>query len=120
MLQKIPKIVASVVVAALAMAWVGCGPVESLVVINQASLNIEAAQRYDAERFAPYEYYSATERMHKAREEMNYSDFEVAIDLALEAKKFAEQAREKAITHPDRATPLPAGMSTPDPSDRMD
>jgi len=120
-MRKIPKNVAVLVLATLALAWlVGCGPVESLVVINQAHLNIEAAERSEAARYAPYEYFSATERMHKAREEMNYSDYEVAIDLALEAKSLAALAREKAVTHPDRTIIPPAGSRSPSDADRLD
>lgn len=93
----------------------GCGPVESLVVINQANLAIEAAEQSEASRYAPYEYYSAKELIHKAREEMNYSDFEVAVDLAIEARERANKAREKAITHPERTTIPPAGGTTTGP-----
>ncbi len=108
-------------VAVLGSLWVaGCGPVESLVVINQANLAIEAAERSEAARYAPYEYYSAVELVHKAREEMNYSDFEVAVDLALDAKKLASKAREKAITHPERTTLPPADGTAPAANDRID
>ncbi len=96
----------------------GCGPVESLVVINQAKLAIEAAERSEAAHYAPYEYYKARELVHKAREEMNYSDFEVAIDLAVDAKKLATKAREIAITHPDR-TDIPPASGGQD-SDQID
>ena len=97
----------------------GCGPVVSLVVINQANLSLEAAERSEAGRYSPYEYVSARECIHKAREKMNYSDYEVAIDLALEAQKLATAAREKAITHPQRTT-IPAAGSVADPTDRLD
>ena len=98
----------------------GCGPVESLVVINQAHLAIEAAERSEAARYAPYEYYSSRELVHKAREEMNYSDYEVAIDLALDAKKMATTAREKAITHPERTRIPPTGGASPGVGERLD
>jgi hypothetical protein len=120
MLYPTPERCAALLVALLlTLGLSACGPVESLVVLNQANLNFEAAQRSEAGRYSPYEYVSARERIHKAREEMNYSDFEVAIDLALEARKMAAQAREKALTHPERTTLPPAG-GIQDPTDRLD
>lgn len=105
----------------LASAGIGaCGPVESLVVINQANLAIEAAEQSEASRYAPYEYYSAKELIHKAREEMHYSDFEVAVDLAIEARDRANKAREKAITHPERTTIPPAGGATGSQGERLE
>jgi hypothetical protein len=48
---------------------------------------------------APYEYYSAVEYMHKAREEVGYSDYEAAIEYAREARSFARSAREIALRY---------------------
>ena len=46
---------------------------------------------------APYEYYSAVELIHKAREEVGYSDYEAAVEYAREARTFAQKARDIAI-----------------------
>lgn len=46
---------------------------------------------------APFEYYSAIEYQHKAREEAGYSDYEAAIRFAREARKFARTARDIAL-----------------------
>jgi hypothetical protein len=46
---------------------------------------------------APYEYYSAVEYLHKAREEVGYSDYEAAIEYAREARSFARSAKEIAL-----------------------
>lgn len=46
---------------------------------------------------APYEYYSALEYLHKAREEVGYSDYEAAIEYAREARSFAHKARDIAL-----------------------
>lgn len=48
---------------------------------------------------APYEYYSAVEYLHKAREEVGYSDYQAAIDYAREARSFARSAREIALRY---------------------
>lgn len=46
---------------------------------------------------APYEYYSALEYQHKAREEVGYSDYEAAVEYAREARTFARSAKEIAL-----------------------
>jgi hypothetical protein len=46
---------------------------------------------------APFEYYSAIEYQHKAREEVGYSDYEAAIRFAREARKFARTARDISL-----------------------
>jgi hypothetical protein len=46
---------------------------------------------------APYEYYSAIEYIHKAREEVGYSDYEPAIEYAREARTMARKARDIAL-----------------------
>jgi hypothetical protein len=48
---------------------------------------------------APYEYYSAVEYLHKAREEVGYSDYEAAVEYAREARSFARSAREIALRY---------------------
>lgn len=45
---------------------------------------------------APYEYYAALEYLHKAREEVGYSDYEPAIAFAREARALARKARDIA------------------------
>lgn len=46
---------------------------------------------------APYEYYSAVEYLHKAREEVGTSDYEAAIEYARKARIFAKKARDIAL-----------------------
>ncbi|MFO8072335.1 MAG: DUF4398 domain-containing protein [Polyangia bacterium] len=46
---------------------------------------------------APYEYYSALEYLHKAREEVGYSDYEAAIEYAREARKMGRKARDISL-----------------------
>ena len=44
--------------------------------------------------YAPYEYYSSLEYLHKAREEVGYSDYEAAIRYARQARAFALKATD--------------------------
>lgn len=46
---------------------------------------------------APFEYYSALEYRHKAREEVGYSDYEAAIRFARKAREYARTARDIAL-----------------------
>ncbi len=46
---------------------------------------------------APYEYFSALEYLHKAREEVGYSDYEAAVEFAREARILARKARDIAL-----------------------
>ncbi len=46
---------------------------------------------------APFEYYSATEYLRKAREEVGFSDYEAAVKFARQARKYAQKARDIAL-----------------------
>jgi hypothetical protein len=48
---------------------------------------------------APYEYYSAIEYLHKAREEVGYSDYQAAVEYARESRSFARSAREISLRY---------------------
>jgi len=87
-------------VAGLGLA--ACGPVESTIMINDAEVAIEAARLVESEEYSPFEYVSAVEYLHKAKEKRNYSEFEPAIDYALKAERFAEEAKKNALESPDR------------------
>ncbi len=106
--QLIPMSI--VLLAALVSA---CGPIESSVVIRDASVQLEAARVSDAARFAQFEYRAAEEYLHKAREEQSYSEYQDAIELAHAAFEYAEKARARALGHPDRAPSTPAGPAQP-------
>lgn len=84
------------VVGILAVLY-GCGPVESTSLIVQADTNLHNAKTADAEKNSPYEYYSAEQYLHKAREKWGTSDFEYAIDYAKEARDFAKKARDRSM-----------------------
>ena len=73
----------------------GCGPITSATAIKEAKVAIAEADSAGAVNGAPYEYYSAVERLKKAREEQGYSDFQAAVDLAVEAKRLAIVAKKR-------------------------
>jgi hypothetical protein len=84
------------IVAILALLY-GCGPVESTSLIVQADTALHNANTAEAEKKSPYEYYSAEQYLHKAREKWGTSDFEYAIDYAKEARDYAKKARERSM-----------------------
>mgnify|MGYP001292705785 CR=1 FL=1 len=79
----------------------GCGPITSAGVIKDARFVVAKAEKAGAQLGAPYEYFGAVERLHKAREEQGYSDYQAAIDLAKEAIKLAETALAKTAAGGD-------------------
>ena len=87
------------VLVALAGALAGCGPVRSTANILDAEVQIQAARTAGAEKLAPYEWTSANLYIHKAREEVSYSDYQAGVDFAVKASKFANEAREKAMAN---------------------
>ncbi|MCB9528772.1 MAG: DUF4398 domain-containing protein [bacterium] len=89
--------------AALSVIAVGCGPVTTTQRVADATVAVEAAQGVDAEQQATFEYVSAVEYLRKAREEEGYSDYQNAIDLAVRAREFAEQAKARALGNRERS-----------------
>jgi hypothetical protein len=90
----------------------GCGPVQSTAYLLDAEVQIEAARTAGADRYAPYEWTSANLYIHKAREEVGYSDFEVAVDFAGKASRFANEARDRAMSAAKKDdAPAPAPVS---------
>ena len=83
---------------AMALAlFCGCGPVQSTAYLLDAAVQIEAARTAQAEKYAPYEWTSANLYLHKAREEVGYSDFEQAVSYSKKASGFANKAKENAM-----------------------
>lgn len=78
-------------------AGAACGPVRSTAYLLDADVALQAAKTAGAETYAPYEYTSAQLYLFKAREEVGYSDYQVAVEFATKASKFANEARDKAL-----------------------
>lgn len=91
-----------------------CGPVQSTAYLLDADVALEAARTAGADKYAPYEFTSARLYLVKAREEVGYSDFEVAVDFAKKASRFANEAREKALaTAANESMPPPPPPPSP-------
>ncbi len=86
-----------------------CGPVQSTAFLLDADVALEAARTADAEKYAPYEFTAARLYLQKAREEVGYSDYDVAVDFAKKASKFANEAKKRSLA-------TVAGDASPPPS----
>ena len=91
------------VVCALGAA--ACGPFQSTSHLLDAQAALDQARVANAEKLAPYEWTAANLYLHKAREEVGYSDYEHAIRYAQTAAKFASLAREHAVKTAKRDEP---------------
>ncbi len=101
------------VMVAVAGALSGCGPVRSTANILDAEVQIQAARTAGAEKLAPYEWTAANLYIHKAREEVSYSDYQAGVDFAVKASKYANEAREKAMAAAGSETPGRDSVPTP-------
>ena len=86
------------VLVAVAGALTACGPVKSTANILDAEVQIQAARTAGADKLAPYEWTAANLYIAKAREEVGYSDYQAGVDFAVKASRFANEAREKAMS----------------------
>lgn len=98
--------------AALSVIAVGCGPVTTTQRVADATVAVEAARGVEAEQHATFEYVSAVEYLRKAREEEGYSDYQNAIDLAVRAREFAEQAKARALGNRERSADAARGAAS--------
>lgn len=88
-------------------ASLACGPVRSTAFLLDADVALQAARTAGAETHAPYEFTSAQLYLQKAREEVGYSDYQVAVEFAVKASKFANDARDKALAAAGSDLPTP-------------
>ena len=78
----------------LASSLSGCGAVRATSALAQANQKFEQVTAAGAAEKAPYEYTLGKEFLNKAREEIGYSDYQVAERLAKQANGiFAHAAR---------------------------
>jgi hypothetical protein len=80
---------------ALLTLLTGCGNTVYLLAMDTAEGRLEEAQSVDAERHAPYEYYSAQARITEAKRQAAEAEYGAAAELADEASKFAASATKK-------------------------
>ncbi len=98
----------------LLLAVTGCGPVQSTAYLLDAEVQIEAARTAGADKLAPYEWTSANLYIHKAREEVAFSDYETGVEFAQKASRYANEARQKAMAAANKGELLaPTAPSAP-------
>jgi hypothetical protein len=69
-----------------------CGSTVYAIDANSASSKLAEAEELGAEKYAPYEYYMATEHLTKAKSEAAEADYSDAAALADTAEEFADKA----------------------------
>ena len=77
--------------------FIGCGPLTAHSTIARAHIAIEAARGAEADKLAIFEYLSAKLYLRKAKQEEGLSSFQSAIDLAIKSRRFADEARGRAL-----------------------
>ena len=103
---------------ALGLGVLACGPVEYLNQVTRRAASAQAAaEKVDAEKLAPYEYWTGKEFLHKARELAGYARYQLAIEYGRKAEEAALKARAIAIEKKgQRSTPEPTSPTAPSPS----
>lgn len=95
------------VLLAAVSALAACGPVKSTSNLLDAEVQIQAARTAGAEKLAPFEWTAANLYLHKAREEVGYSDYQAGVDFAVKASRYANEAREKAMAAANEGNDVP-------------
>jgi len=75
----------------------GCGPFGYLKkVATDASRAVAEAEAFEAEKYAPYEYWGAVAYLEQAKVLMGYSEYERSFDFGDRAVQLANEAKIKA------------------------
>ncbi len=105
--------------AVCALVLGACGPVDYLNTVTlKATRAVADAKAANAEKLAPYEYWSALTYLQMAREKVGYADFEDAVNYGEKSEEMAKKAKklaaEKGQEGPDarRETHAPAEVIT--------
>jgi len=70
-----------------------CGPTRYLVTVAYTTEDlVEAAKKANAEKLAPYEYWSAVQYLHMAQEKAAQADFELSLKYGQKAGEMARKA----------------------------
>jgi hypothetical protein len=75
----------------------GCGPIQTTAWMMDAEVALNAAKTAGAVERSPYELAAAELYLHKCREELGYSEYELAVEYARKATRHAQEARERAL-----------------------
>ncbi len=81
-----------------AIILMGCGPIKSILVIQDAEKELKAAEEQEAaDKVASvYYYYAAQQYLYKAKDEHGHSDFMESERFAQKALDLAQKANAKA------------------------
>ncbi len=93
---RIRALVPSLMMLSLAFFSTGCGNALYVMSVDSAEGQLEQAQSIDAQRYAPYEYYSAQARIIEAKHQAAEAEYGNAIALANAASSLAREAIAKA------------------------
>lgn len=98
-LSRISPVTSIVVVGLLlAVAGVGCGPIEYIANVPlDAAGALSEARQVDADKFAPYELTAAEQYIHKSRELAGYARFHSAVEFGRKAAESSRKARQIAL-----------------------
>jgi Domain of unknown function (DUF4398) len=71
-----------------------CGPVEYMGQVGmKARKSISSARQANAEKYSPYEYWSAKYYIERARYKAGYADYQDAVRYGEKSEKFSKKAR---------------------------
>lgn len=114
-MHRPPKLLCVATLGLGSLIGFGCGPVEYLnQVTRRAATAHAAAEKVDAEKLAPYEYWTSKEFLHKSRELAGYARYQLAIEYGRKAEEAALKARAIALeAKGQRATPEPTSPTGP-------
>lgn len=73
----------------------GCGNTLYLVRVSEAEEEFKEAEELGAEKYAPFEYYSAKERLKEAKVQAAQAEYGNASTLSLESTDYSREAAEK-------------------------
>lgn len=117
---------------ATVVACAGCGPFGYLKkTAKDASMAVADAERVDAEKYAPYEYWGSKAYLDQSKVMMGYSEYERSFDYGDRATQLANEAKKKAerreagverevdedITTPEK---MPEGEQPQEPAEQPD
>lgn len=97
---------------------VACGPISYISTVSvRATRLVSEAKTAEAERYAPYEYWSAVTYLRMAREKAGYADFQVSVDYGDRAVEMARKARQLAAERRQAGPDSAPGSATAPGSD---
>ena len=80
-----------------AVFGVSCGPIQATAIQFDTEIMLEAARTAQAEKLAPYEWTAAKLYLAKSKEEVGFSEYEIAFGYGKKALDFATHARDVAM-----------------------